>query len=288
VKKPDMKLPEQLSNPTPPTSDAIALLGRLTPEGQTAAIELLMAGGFLQPHKVEQAVRIVLGLADAETLSAREIAAQPGEGVEGRSDFVKGYIRGAQDFTSEQIPDIAADAESAATYAGYEDILSQPVSDATTSLLAHQAPWDSPAVDNTLVLSALREHVRSFDSQKDFARNGVHASEQYVSDVLRGKVAVPERWAAILGYAKAWVYVGNTKAIEKVIADTSPPHVADALDGERLDWVIEHRSHYRVQGSDKNGWYVLDCSNGLQFITAKHPTPRQAIDAARAEAGGGS
>ena len=66
---------------------------------------------------------------------------------------------------------------------------------------------------------------------------------------------------------------------------TSPPRVADALDGERLDWVIEHRSHYRVQGSDKNGWYVLDCSNGLQFITDKHPTPRQAIDAARAEAG---
>ena len=50
-------------------------------------------------------------------------------------------------------------------------------------------------------------------------------------------------------------------------------------DSQRLEWVLTHRT-YRVQGSDERGWFVLDNSNGLTFLTEKHPTYRAAIDAA--------
>lgn len=53
----------------------------------------------------------------------------------------------------------------------------------------------------------------------------------------------------------------------------------DAKDSERLDWVIANRL-YRVQGSDKTGWCVLDCSNGLEFLVKDARTHREAIDAA--------
>ncbi len=54
-----------------------------------------------------------------------------------------------------------------------------------------------------------------------------------------------------------------------------------AEESARLDWLLTNRN-YRVQGSDAKGWFVLDCGNGLTFITRGHATPRDAIDAAMA------
>jgi len=50
-------------------------------------------------------------------------------------------------------------------------------------------------------------------------------------------------------------------------------------DTERLDWILSNRM-YRVKGSDLHGWAVLDCSDGLEYLTEKHATSRDAIDAA--------
>ena len=52
-------------------------------------------------------------------------------------------------------------------------------------------------------------------------------------------------------------------------------------DAARLDWVVKNRN-LRVQGSDESGWVVLDCGDGLTFVTQGHSTYRAAIDAARA------
>lgn len=54
----------------------------------------------------------------------------------------------------------------------------------------------------------------------------------------------------------------------------------DGQDAVRLDWLMsrDNRS-IRVQGNGNN-WSVLDCSNGLTFITRDQPSARAAIDAA--------
>lgn len=58
--------------------------------------------------------------------------------------------------------------------------------------------------------------------------------------------------------------------------------VAAEQDSVRLAWVIEN-SMVRVQGSDERGWMVLDCSNGLTFLTKeKHKSYNEAIDEAMA------
>lgn len=70
------------------------------------------------------------------------------------------------------------------------------------------------------------------------------------------------------------------------IAAANPERIARLLarleqaerDAGRLDWVIANRN-LRVQGKGAN-WMVLDCRDGLTFITQDHSTPREAIDAA--------
>lgn len=58
----------------------------------------------------------------------------------------------------------------------------------------------------------------------------------------------------------------------------------DRADAERLDWVLSHPYH-RVQGNDKTGWAVMDCSNGLTFVVRNEGSAREAIDAAIAAGG---
>ena len=52
-------------------------------------------------------------------------------------------------------------------------------------------------------------------------------------------------------------------------------------DSARLDWVLENRL-LRVQGSG-DCWHVTDCRGGLTFLVQAAPSPRAAIDAARAK-----
>lgn len=67
---------------------------------------------------------------------------------------------------------------------------------------------------------------------------------------------------------------------------TSPaiPSLIDseiAKDTARLDFVMNRENrHLRVQGDDVNGWCVLDCGNGLEFIVRHANTYREAIDRA--------
>lgn len=55
-------------------------------------------------------------------------------------------------------------------------------------------------------------------------------------------------------------------------------------DADRLEWLVNgagREKAARVMGSDKNGWAVCDCSNGLTFFGRRnHSTFRDAIDEA--------
>jgi hypothetical protein len=55
-------------------------------------------------------------------------------------------------------------------------------------------------------------------------------------------------------------------------------------DTERLEWLVTgvgREKAARVMGSDKSGWAVCDCSNGLTFFGRRdNPTFRDAIDEA--------
>jgi hypothetical protein len=67
---------------------------------------------------------------------------------------------------------------------------------------------------------------------------------------------------------------------------SSPPHVADALDGERLDYMQAHPGQFssgtnRFHQAEGVAWFH---AQGVGYFT----TIREAIDAARAEAGGES
>ena len=64
----------------------------------------------------------------------------------------------------------------------------------------------------------------------------------------------------------------------------------DAEDAARLDWMIEHRA-YVVSDPDACPGYWLQYArpDGSTWVQAsEHPTPRAAIDAARAQAEGGA
>lgn len=52
-------------------------------------------------------------------------------------------------------------------------------------------------------------------------------------------------------------------------------------DTARLEWLVVGTGKTlaaKVIGSDKHGWSVCDCSNGLDFISRGHETWRAAID----------
>jgi len=53
-----------------------------------------------------------------------------------------------------------------------------------------------------------------------------------------------------------------------------------AKDAGRLEWVVKNKQ-MRVQGRD-DSWFVLDCGNGLTFVTDRKLTYREAIDTAMA------
>lgn len=119
--------------------------------------------------------------------------------------------------------------------------------------LATPTPGAAVVVGDAEVLAELRSHVSQFDSQKDFAQNGVHASEQYVSDVLRGMKAIPEKWVAPLGFVKTWIYVGEREAIEAALA--SPPSAAlpsysEAVKCEFCGEFTPVHSHMVVYGNE--------------------------------------
>jgi ribosome-associated translation inhibitor RaiA len=73
-------------------------------------------------------------------------------------------------------------------------------------------------------------------------------------------------------------FAGLTKQIERLKNRLARSERAE----ERLKWVLEN-SLFRVQGSNEHGWCVLDCSNGITFLTKeKHPDYNMAIDEAMA------
>lgn len=54
-------------------------------------------------------------------------------------------------------------------------------------------------------------------------------------------------------------------------------------DTARLEWLVIGRGREKsakVMGSDKNGWSVCDCSDGLTFMSRGCPSFRSAIDEA--------
>lgn len=99
--------------------------------------------------------------------------------------------------------------------------------------------------------------------------------------------------AEVVGYANVHEISGPNGAFmvvrpakKELIGDTfftvpvytaTPP---DARDAARLDWLTDRANrNLRVQG-DRDNWSVLDCANGLVFVTRNQPSARAAIDAA--------
>lgn len=70
----------------------------------------------------------------------------------------------------------------------------------------------------------------------------------------------------------------------KMLRAASPPHVADALDGERLDWLNQRGESYGFENEHLGNRWMIELDGPFNTI-------REAIDAAiaaRAEAGGES
>lgn len=77
----------------------------------------------------------------------------------------------------------------------------------------------------------------------------------------------------------------NRESRAQTVRLSSPPHAADALDGERLDWMIAEHANLETDGEGR--WRVV-----FEYLAEAEyfpyaDSPRAAIDAARAEAGDG-
>lgn len=54
-------------------------------------------------------------------------------------------------------------------------------------------------------------------------------------------------------------------------------------DTARLEWLVigtGKKLAAHISGSDQRGWAVMDCSDGLTFLSRNRPTWRDAIDEA--------